>query len=763
MTDEIDRHPNRDLVAVALLVVVITAVFADVLFFGVSLAGGDLPQYHFGIEKVVRDLVTGGHFPLWNRLIEAGQPIAANPAYEVYYPLQWLIFLPSVVFGFKLHVVVHFYIAALGMYALCRALRFSSLASLIGALAFALGGPLMSVNGYLPFLFSMAWLPWVLFFAWRYHLRGKRADLALASLAFAMQLLVGEPVVIIQTAALVGLGAIALRRIRPAIAIVIAGAALAAVQLVPAVDHARDSVRAIPLDYPAVSAWSTAVARPLELLVPSVSIAPRRFVGVRRPFITSIYLGFPLAIFAIAGFVRRIRGSGWAAAVLAVSYLLAIGDHTPLLRILYDAHVLSSIRYPEKFLFSGMFAVSLVGVAAFQKFLDGDSKVGRVAMIAAFAVAGAALVCAVASSEPFVRWTWNLPRGAGVAALVPMDRRDWIAAAVRGAIVAALALFALRGRSSAALWAAFAVADLVAAGSGLLLRVDDRFYSEPPPLLAQLPPPGDRIFHQVAFERALGMRPMRGSSYETRWLIRNEMVPYIPAAWGRATVLSYDYDETTLLPSRRIRAAGDIARHRGDPSWPRAFMALSNAPFRIVPNDPVAAVANAGGDFEKLTPVTVVREPIDAPRYSFATRLVPCRDIFDCTSVLSRAGGERIALLPPSFHGAALAGGEVVRVVEQPSSADLDVVSHGDGFLNISVTFHKYWHATIDGRPARLIPANLAYQGLYVPAGPHRVHLEYRNPMIGFGAVMSGIALLVVAAFGFFPRPSSRIGESFRA
>ena len=53
----------------------------------------------------------------------------------------------------------------------------------------------------------------------------------------------------------------------------------------------------------------------------------------------------------------------------------------------------------------------------------------------------------------------------------------------------------------------------------------------------------------------------------------------------------------------------------------------------------------------------------------------------------------------------------------------------------MSVSYHRYWGATIDGRPARIVPANLAYQALVVPAGQHRVRLRYHNPLIAVGAV----------------------------
>ena len=88
------------------------------------------------------------------------------------------------------------------------------------------------------------------------------------------------------------------------------------------------------------------------------------------------------------------------------------------------------------------------------------------------------------------------------------------------------------------------------------------------------------------------------------------------------------------------------------------------------------------------------------------------------------------------------AQGVVRSVRETWQTARLEVESSGRALLVASITPHKYWHATIDGHEAPLIPANISYQGLFVPAGEHRIHLAYRNPMIAVGAVVTALAAI---------------------
>src|SRR5471030_2033866 len=149
---------RRDWLLVALLVVLASAFFADVLAGVNEFYMRDLTRYYYPTKKILRDIVAHGEFPYWNRYFSAGQPIAANPEHEVFYPLTWLILLPSYDLGFRLHILIHVYIGLLGMYALLRSMDLRSESSFFGALAFGLGGIYLSYINLLPILFCVAWL-----------------------------------------------------------------------------------------------------------------------------------------------------------------------------------------------------------------------------------------------------------------------------------------------------------------------------------------------------------------------------------------------------------------------------------------------------------------------------------------------------------------------------------------------------------------------------------------------------------------------------
>ena len=367
---------RSDAIALATLSAILTLLFVDVLAGVNVLYLRDIAHYYYPVKHVLREIVLGGEFPYWNPLMAAGQPLAANPEHEVFYPLTWLILLPSYDLGFRLLMLVHLHIAAWTMYALLRSMRISIGAAFLSALSFALGGVVLSSLVLLPILFALAWLPLTVLCLRRYLREHTRRDFALAALSLGLQMLVGEPTTIAQTGFLLGMYALSTRDwrniVRVAMISVVALLAGAAT-ILPAIDHAGDSVRARGFDYDVVTAWSTPAARIAELAWPhAIDVASR--YDRRTPFYLSIYPGLLITLLVLAGFATRTRGAALTASILAVSWLLALGAHTPLWRWLYDAGLARSVRYPEKFLLLGAFASIVFAARVLDRFVDGDRR-----------------------------------------------------------------------------------------------------------------------------------------------------------------------------------------------------------------------------------------------------------------------------------------------------------------------------------------------------------------------------------------------------
>ena len=153
-------------------------------------------------RSVLHSIVRSGEFPLWNRFLSAGQPLAANPGFQTFYPGTLLIFLVGFPLGFHLEIVLHIALAAVGMFLLLRSWTLSATASLFGAVSFAFGGAVLSLTNLLPFLTSIAWWPLIVLFARAMLRTGHRRHAAALALSLGMVFLAAEQSMLIQTAIL---------------------------------------------------------------------------------------------------------------------------------------------------------------------------------------------------------------------------------------------------------------------------------------------------------------------------------------------------------------------------------------------------------------------------------------------------------------------------------------------------------------------------------------------------------------------------------
>jgi hypothetical protein len=758
--------------ALAFLALVPTLLFGDILFGRASFYIRDLAHYSYPARKVLREIILSGHFPYWNPFLSAGQPMAANPVYAVFYPPSWLILLPDYHRAFQVLILLHVYIALFGMYALLRSMRLGRPAAVFGALSFGIGGLMISLTNVLPILFATAWLPLTALFTRRFLLDRRARDFALAALFLALQLLGGEPVTALQVGIILGMYAVyrgvrdrAVARYVAAIgAICVAAVLLAAVQILPAIDHLRDSSRGPGMTWTAVSQWSTPPLRVAELLHPTLLgridsngvpfyWGSELYPGTFSPLYFSIYAGLAVAVLAMSGVFARLRGWVLFVAMAAVSFLLAIGDHTPLLRFLYD-HGLGLVRFPEKLLIIGVFACVVFSAHALQQLLDREPRTRKAALALAIAVTAIAFCAAVATAtapyQTAFQRIFHPIAEQPMGTLMAIARADWLLTALRGLLLAILIRNVTHSRRNAwlALSAAFLLFDLAYQLPTLAPRVDRSFFTTPPPAARQFPARRDdfRIFHMAdwgkASKRGLQYRAIGDARY---WMARNGLLTYMPHTYGLRTVIDGDFDMTDLKPEQDFTAAvWELAGKGGPPDWIDIAISMSNAWYVGIYRNPKEAMPH--GWNRGVEPVKFV-EGRHYPRYYLATQLVRIRDHADFVRQLrTHRFGRQVAFIREPVFTAA--GGNVRVLREWPNGARLDVQAMGRAFLVMSVTPHKYWRVTIDGAPAPALVTNLGYQGVVVPAGRHIVEMRYRNPLIAIGGgitVMTLLALLVVA------------------
>ncbi|HEX6639555.1 MAG TPA: hypothetical protein VF215_00505 [Thermoanaerobaculia bacterium] len=759
------------------LAIVPTLLFADVLFGTGSFYIRDVATYHYPGKKVLREIVLGGEFPYWTPFIGAGQPLAANPVHQVFYPPTWLILLPDFHKSFQLLALLHVYLATFGMYALLRSMKLGRAASCFGALSFGVGGLVVSMLNLFPLLYSTAWLPVTCLFTRRFLQTRSRRDLAFAALSFAMQLVIGEPVTALQTGVILGSYAIArgmreggwriaAKQVGMIGVISIAALLLSSIQTIPAVDHLADSGRGRGIAFDELTQWSAPPFRIVELLFPDILgrwniggtpiyAAANLYPGHVQPLFFSVYAGFALALLAIAGAIARIRGTRLFLVLIAFSWLLAAGSHTPLYRFLDAVGLVRFIRFPEKFLTTTVFVTIVFGACALERILGGDLRVRRAALGAAATLAllafSAAAFAYLPVYESLLRQLYRIDATADVADMVPLSQTKWLIAGLRAVLLLVLLRTVTHGRRAIwlACFGAFLLLDLAPQVPEIAPRYADAYFREPPPILRRFPPDHAdfRIFPIVDWVRPSGLGPRSGGiSADHDWARRNELVAQMPGMYGLRTAIDVDVDATKLRAERDfVSSVWELSKKPRPADWIDTVAAMSNVWFISSYKKPQEIARDVPvRDRERVK----FLEGRHYPRYYFATQLVTIRNRAEFVRALRTQHFPReVAFIhEPAF---APAQGRVVNVREWMNGARIDVEAAGRAFLVVSVTPHKYWRITIDGAEVPAFVTNVGYQGVVVPAGRHTMEMRYRNPLVSVGAAVSAAALLALLLLAF--------------
>ena len=372
-----------------MLTLIVIAFYAPVVVFGRVFYLKDAQLVVYPTRLLLRERLLAFDLPQWLPQLNMGMPFLANPSNGVLYPLNLILLLPAP-WCVGLFIVSHTVIAIIGAWGLLRALHVNTAASALGAIAFALGGYMVSLTSNAAFMMSLAWLPVVALMTLRSLHSGRFSDAGLTGLVWAMQILSGEP----QGAVLTGWFVVTLvigfpsrlkHKWRQLLLLgfsVVIAICVALPQILPALELIPRSRRASGIQLSEASHWSLHPLRLLELMVPNLFGNPihfDEFLGFfmddensrlhRDPWIASPYLGSAVLLFAVVGLAAtRIRHRYWVRSLgvlLMLSLLLALGRHFPLFALYYQYAPLAQLfRYPAKIFGLSAAILPLLGAAA---------------------------------------------------------------------------------------------------------------------------------------------------------------------------------------------------------------------------------------------------------------------------------------------------------------------------------------------------------------------------------------------------------------
>jgi hypothetical protein len=316
-------------------------------------------------------------------------------------------------------------------------------------------------------------------------------------------------------------------------------------------------------------------------------------------------------------------------------------------------------------------------------------------------------------------------------------------AAWRVAALAARAVDLPKRRRCASILPVLVIADLLGAHWRDVPTVSPAYWTVPPQSVRVLreDPSFVRLFAIAKYHAG---EPGYASVPVDFLQVRDALDWSLPAAWGLATARG----ETPIIPKRMLEYTDHVKMGRGRFDIESVSHLLSGYPSGRKGRDSRAGAAWITRNPSALARARLVGLPIyasnekdaiaalDTPGVSLRDRVVvedPSRPLAENANP---AGSARITRDEP----------ELVEVATDGSSA---------AYLVLADSFDPGWSATLDGTPAPIRPAYVAFRAVYVPAGLHTIVFRYRPAGFTTGLRITGFGIAVAILLLFRPRRSA--------
>ncbi|HEX5475777.1 MAG TPA: YfhO family protein [Vicinamibacterales bacterium] len=602
----------------------------------------------------LRHTVLAGQWPWWDPYPANGQSAAANALYQLFHPITLAIrlLLPPLI-GFNVWVALPIPIAGLGAFAYLAA-YVSPPAAALGALAYALSGPVASSPNFPNLSWSIATIPYVFWAIDRVARRRTAASTTVLAGIVGLQALAGEPVTLGATLAIAAVYALVARgaergargpddggardagregpgggRVRT-IALAWAGLGfgvlLASIQFLPLLQASRASIRsAMPTGD---SFWSFHPLAMLELVMPHcfgdyfasfLRELPWMMAlnSGREPFYYTMYAGVPVLMLAgLVAFRRRGQTVFWTVTALA-TLVSALGTHTPLYPALqWLVPPLRAFRFPVKYLALTSFAVAVLAAYGWQALAD--RAVSRRAL-RRMLIPAAVLGCAAYALVAWMLIAPALPAygffrlARAVHVLFPIQGAQYLILRARplltvlflkllcAGFLILIAASARRERRVAQMAiAVLLVADLLVANGTTNPTIAEHFVHEPTWVQRIQAHPESRTYVGGRIDGGLDVLDIdapkwasldtAATALEQRYIAANQLV-YSPSGWRMREAVSYDLP---LLWPKEFAMMVERFRHATRPERMH-YLAIAGVRYCVLPNPPFPGAVPLAG------------------------------------------------------------------------------------------------------------------------------------------------------------------------
>ena len=736
-----------------------------------DLTSSDVTELNFPRRDLLHKSLSKGSLPVWTNLIGCGFPLLGEGQTGIFYPPNLILFgLFNSVVAYNLSVILSFVLGMAFTYLLARKFERSVGASIFAAIAFGLSGFFITRIRFLALINGCSWLPLAHFYVESLYRERKAKYACFAGFVLAMQIFAGFVQIFYITALSVichfiwrfapyiksvrekkkelgilrhlkkktskdeqvkgqitpqcenknekrndsrrtlAFGLIAI------ILVFIFAAGIAAIQIMPTMEGMKVSNRAGGLKFSEATEFPLKPSHLLMFLLPYKFGNPA--LGTYNFWKNSIFwencafsgiITIILAIIAIVLLIRSSEVRFWTV-LLLLSILLSLGKATPLYRICWKiVPGMNLFRFPQRFMLVGVLCLAMLSSAGID-FLT--KKLGSHSLICAVSIL--ILLC-----ELFIFSTTQV-NTIDSAALLEKPASVKFLESNPG-------IYRLGHIGELESWKMSAYD--VAKGWHKNLEPYLRYRT----MLAP-------EFNMVFGVEAVGSQGQYGID-RIKTLI----------AWIQGARFYSDY--VALVPESSIKILG-VQNVR-----------YVFSEFRIQNRylEPIASISFG----KKTREIIIYRNLLEQPRAFVRGNYKLIRhpeNIFLDTLFGKNFDPAKEVIIEEKPPKGFKTGGEGTARIKYYGSREvkIDVKTAGGGILVLSDSYYPGWKAKLDGKPVKILRANFAFRGVFVPDGKHEVEFHYSPGNIKSGAFISLLFLAVLLVLAIKDRIVSSRKKEFQ-
>jgi Bacterial membrane protein YfhO len=367
---------KSDYVAAVAVALAPLVYFWPALHEGRALSPDDGVIFNIPLRVAAANLIRSGSLPLWNPYMFCGLPLHGAAQAGLLFPLNWFYLVSSPRVATNLMMLSTYMVAAVGAYLYSRRAGADIAGSIATSLIWQWCAFMVEQIGHTNIVHTAAVLPWLLWAIDGYLATGERKRGFLIVALLALQIFAGHQQTFAYSLLLVSAYALVMARTLPearkrlgAVAIfIVAGLALAAVQILPTFELLRNSLRA-NATYEFFGSFSMPPRFIQTFLAPYV-LGGGNGLLFRAPYIERPFFGefaayagvLTLMLGATALVLRRDARTKFWAVVFLVALVLASGRFLPFrfYEVLYHVPVLNLFRGSTRHLMEVHFALAVL-------------------------------------------------------------------------------------------------------------------------------------------------------------------------------------------------------------------------------------------------------------------------------------------------------------------------------------------------------------------------------------------------------------------